>query len=232
MEVYDTDWFNKVEQDAIKADNRASRYKYDQHAMQKHREEKLTILAAKQTSKSVQTTSPSSNLMILHDDALLRILKTDKITRDSIAFITRLKATNRRLCCLIRKEMHENIEYSKQVRTIPFLIAGTNIPCNAKHVQPTKVVSGTIQLIDHFNLTCKMGPNHITVSDVYTLDYNECRCMTTDDENVFFYIGLHSYSKQSIPARYTTRHNNYLRHIGYPKCHATEPGFPKTHAQC
>ena len=186
MEVYDTDWFNKVEQDAIKSDNRASRYKYDQHAMQKHREDKLTILAAKQTSKSVQTTSPSSNLMILHDDALLRILKADKITRDSLAFITRLKATNRRLCCLIRNEMHENIEYSKQVRTIPFLIAGTNIPCNAKHVQPTTVVSGTIELIDHFNLTCKMGPNHITVSDVYTLDYNECLCMTTDDENVFF----------------------------------------------
>jgi len=194
MEVYDSDWINKAHHDAVELENRAMRQARCKHSYAAKRSAKLKQLANKQHIAGLggggggnsKHPSKSSNLMILHNDTLMRIMKTYEITQDSLGFVKSLKATNKHLNTVIRNEMYLHQEYAHQLQTIPFLIPGTSIACNAENVESNPVIIGTEELMCHFERTGNMGVHQITVSNTYMLGFNAVRCMVDARENVFF----------------------------------------------
>ena len=194
MEVYDSDWINKAHHDAVELENRAMRQARCKHSYAAKRSAKLKQLANKQHIAGLggggggnsKHPSKSSNLMILHNDTLMRIMKTYEITQDSLGFVKSLKATNKHLNTVIRNEMYLHQEYAHQLQTIPFLIPGTSIACNAENVESNPVIIGTEELMCHFERTGNMGVHQITVSNTYMLGFNAVRCMVDARENMFF----------------------------------------------
>jgi len=195
MEVYGSDWISKTHNDAEQLKNRATRQVRCKRCYAEQRRASLKQLANKQHSAALgggsggassKHPSNSSNLMILPNDILMRIMKTYEITQDSIAFVKNLKAINKRLRTIIRNEMYLDRKYAHQLETIPFLIPGTSIACNAENVESNPVIKGTQDLIKYFKRTGKMGVHQITVSDAYMLGFNAVRCMVDARENVFF----------------------------------------------
>jgi len=199
MEVYGSDWLCKTEHDAVMLEDRAARQIRCKPYYKAKRIAKLKQLADRQHiaglgsggggssgGASLKHLSKSSNLMILHNDTLMRIMKTYEITQDSIDFVKRLKATNRQLNKTIRNEMYLHHEYAHQLQTIPFLIPGTDIACNAENVESNPVIRGSGDWMDYFQRTGTMGVHQITVSNTYMLGFNAVRCMVSPRENVFF----------------------------------------------
>jgi len=114
-----------------------------------------------------------TKLMDLPDDMLVRILRANPVSDDTLDLIPRVKAAHERFRVLMHTEMQLDREYRDAVQELFFLhhVRGTRIPCNAEHVPEMPQPDDMEDIVQLFESTKKASSAGLFVSGIFSDEF-------------------------------------------------------------